>query len=75
MGSWRGLVAPAGVPQDRVDVLTAALTKVMQNPDYTGFMEGRGYAMQWTTGADFEAFMKTSDATLGGTLKAVGLAK
>lgn len=75
MGSWRGLVAPAGVPQDRVDVLTAALTKVMQNPDYTGFMEGRGYAMQWTTGADFEAFMKTSDATLSGTLKAVGLAK
>jgi len=75
MGSWRGLVAPAGVPQDRADALTAALGKVMQNPDYTGFMKDRGYAMQWTTGADFEVFMKTSDATLGETLKAVGLSK
>jgi tripartite-type tricarboxylate transporter receptor subunit TctC len=74
LGSWRGLVAPAGLDPAVADQITTALGKVVADPRYTSFMAERGYAMQWTTGADFEAFMKASDARLGETLKAVGLA-
>jgi len=74
LGSWRGLVAPAGLDPAVADKITAALGAVVSDPRYTEFMAQRGYAMQWTTGADFEAFMKASDDRLGETLKAVGLA-
>ena len=75
LGSWRGLVAPAGLTPEVAEQLTTVLGEVMQDPAYTSFMKDRGYAMQWTTGADFEAFMKSSDAALSGSLKAVGLSK
>jgi tripartite-type tricarboxylate transporter receptor subunit TctC len=75
LGSWRGLVAPAGLDTEVAAQLTEALGKVVQAPEYTEFMQNRGYAMQWTTEADFETFMKTSDAALSETLKAVGLSQ
>ena len=75
LGSWRGLVAPKGLNPDVTAKLTAALGEVVHDPAYVKFMNDRGYAMQWTTGAQFEAFMKSSDAALGQTLKAVGLSK
>lgn len=74
MGSWRGLVAPAGLSPELIDQITAALAVVVEDPRYTDFMAERGYAMQWTTGADFDAFMQASDERLGETLTAIGLA-
>jgi tripartite-type tricarboxylate transporter receptor subunit TctC len=75
MGSWRGIVAPKDLDAAIVEKLQTAIGKVVQDPQYTSFMTARGYAMQWTPGADFEAFMANSDAQMGTTLKAVGLAK
>lgn len=75
LGSWRGIVAPAGLPAEIEASLSAAMATVVQAPDYLAFMQDRGYATQWTPGADFSAFMVTSDAALGGALAAVGLAK
>ncbi len=75
LGSWRGLVAPKGLSPEVAEKLTAALGEVVQDEEYVQFMNDRGYAMQWTTGAEFEAFMKSSDASLSETLKAVGLSK
>lgn len=74
LGSWRGLVAPAGVSPEIAEQITEVLGDVLQDPQYVEFMTDRGYAMQWTTGADFESFMQGSDAALGETLRAVGLA-
>ncbi|MBU1312917.1 MAG: tripartite tricarboxylate transporter substrate binding protein [Alphaproteobacteria bacterium] len=75
MGSWRGVVAPAEIPQDVADKLTEAVKAVVNDPAYLSFMEERGYATQWTPGEEFSRFMATSDATLGQTLQSVGLAK
>lgn len=75
MGSWRGIVAPAGLPADVTTKLTEAIEKVVHDPAYLSFMNERGYATQWTPGEQFENFMEKSDATLGDTLKSVGLAK
>lgn len=75
LGSWRGIVAPAGVDPAIVERLQAAIGKVVQAPEYTEFMTARGYAMQWTPGKEFEAFMAASDGKIGAALKAVGQAK
>lgn len=75
LGSWRGLVAPAGLPEDVSAKLSSAIAAVVSAPDYLTFMQERGYATQWTPGADFTSFMETSDAALGAALTAVGLAK
>ena len=73
IGSWRGIVAPKGTPAEIIERLQAEIGAVVEAPEYKEFMTGRGYAMQWTPGADFEAFMALSDQRLGETMKAVGL--
>lgn len=75
MGSWRGIVAPAGIAPEVAAKLTETVAKVVQDPTYLSFMQERGYATQWTPAQEFETFMAKSDATLGETLKSVGLAK
>lgn len=75
MGSWRGLVAPKGTPPNVVAALQKAIAKVVADPAYLKFMSSRGYATQWNAGDEFTAFMKKSDANVGTTLRAVGIAK
>jgi tripartite-type tricarboxylate transporter receptor subunit TctC len=75
MGSWRGLVAPKGTPPAVLETLQKAVAKVVTDPAYLKFMDSRGYATQWNPGAEFVAFMKKSDADVGSTLRAVGIAK
>ncbi|WP_265517249.1 Bug family tripartite tricarboxylate transporter substrate binding protein [Nitratireductor luteus] len=75
LGSWRGVVAPAGVPDDIAAKLVEAVGKVVHDPEYMTFMKDRGYATQWTPSGEFEAFMGSSDKALAQSLKAVGLAK
>ena len=75
MGSWRGLVAPKGTPTEILAKLKKAVSEVVEDPAYLKFMDSRGYATQWTPGSEFMAFMKQSDANVGSTLKAVGIAK
>ena len=75
MGSWRGLVAPKGTPPDILAKLQKAAGKVVNDPEYLKFMNSRGYATQWNAGDEFVAFMKKSDASVGSTMRAVGIAK
>ena len=75
MASWRGIVAPAGLPKAETDVLSAAMKKVWHSDDFKKFMDGRGFGMTYKAGADFESWMAKSDESLGVVMKAVGLAK
>ncbi|WP_436638328.1 tripartite tricarboxylate transporter substrate binding protein [Microbaculum sp. FT89] len=75
IGAWRGIVGPKGLPDDVTQTLTAALEKVYNSDDYQTFMKDRGFGVRWAAGADFEAFMKQSNESLGAVMKAVGIAK
>jgi putative tricarboxylic transport membrane protein len=75
LGAWRGIVAPKGIPKDVETALTAALKKVYDGKEYKDFMASRGFGVIWAAGADYENFMAKSNADLGATMKAVGLAK
>ena len=75
IGAWRGIVGPAGLPEDVSAKLIEALETVYNSAEYKEFMAGRGFGVRWAAGEDFATFMDQSNQALGDTMKAVGLAK
>ncbi|HSS71812.1 MAG TPA: tripartite tricarboxylate transporter substrate binding protein [Casimicrobiaceae bacterium] len=75
MAAWRGIAAPKGVPPDVRDKLVAAIRKIVASKDYSEFMTQRGFGIIYAAPDDFAKFMAKSDADLGATMKAVGIAK
>jgi tripartite-type tricarboxylate transporter receptor subunit TctC len=75
MAAWRVIAAPKGIPADVQKTLGDALKKVYDSKDYKDFMASRGFGVVWADAADTAKFMAKSDANMGATLKAVGLAK
>jgi tripartite-type tricarboxylate transporter receptor subunit TctC len=73
--AWRGIVAPKGIPNDARDKLVAAIKKIAASKEYTDFMASRGFGVIYAGPDDFAKFMAKSDADLGATMKAVGIAK
>jgi tripartite-type tricarboxylate transporter receptor subunit TctC len=75
MGAWRGIAAPKNLPPEARDKLAAAIKKVVASKDYTDFMAQRGFGVVYAGPEDFAKYMAKSDADLGATMKAVGIAK
>jgi tripartite-type tricarboxylate transporter receptor subunit TctC len=75
MAAWRGIVAPKGIPADVRDKLAAAVRKAASSKEYTDFMASRGFGVIYAPPEEFAKFMAKSDAELGATMKAVGIAK
>ena len=75
LGAWRGIAAPKGIPAEARDRLAAALRKVVESKDYTEFMAKQGFGVVYAGPEDFAKHMAKSDADLGVTMKAVGIAK
>jgi tripartite-type tricarboxylate transporter receptor subunit TctC len=75
LGAWRGIAAPKGLPNDVRDKLVAAIRKVAASKEYTDFMASRGFGVVYLGPDEFGKFMAKSDADLGATMKAVGIAK
>jgi len=75
MAAWRVIAAPKGIPAEVQKTLGDALKKVYDSKDYKDFMASRGFGVVWADAADTAKFMAKSDANMGATLKAVGLAK
>lgn len=75
MAAWRGIVAPKGIPNDVRDKLSAAIRKIAASKEYNDFMASRGFGVIYAGPEDFAKFMAKSDAELGATMKAVGIAK
>jgi tripartite-type tricarboxylate transporter receptor subunit TctC len=72
---WRGIGAPKGIPAEARDKLVAAIKKVVESKEYTEFMAKQGYGVAYAGPEEFARTMAKSDADLGATMKAVGLAK
>jgi tripartite-type tricarboxylate transporter receptor subunit TctC len=75
MAAWRGIVAPKGLPVDIRNKLAATVQKVANSKEYQDFMASRGFGVVYAGPDDFGRFMAKSDAELGATMKAVGIAK
>lgn len=75
MAAWRGMVAPKGIPAEARDKLSAAIKKIAASKEYNDFMSSRGFGVVYAGPDEFGKFMAKSDAELGATMKAVGIAK
>jgi tripartite-type tricarboxylate transporter receptor subunit TctC len=75
IGAWRGIGAPKGIPAEARDKLAAAINKIVHSNDYNEFMAKRGYGVVYAGPDEFAKMMAKSDADLGATMKAVGIAK
>lgn len=75
IAAWRGIVAPKGIPPEAADKISAALKKISASKEYKDFMAKQGYGVMYAAPDEFARFMAKSDAELGSTMKAVGIAK
>lgn len=55
MGSLRGIVAPAGLPEEAAQALADALAKTAADPEFLARMAEQGSPVQFTAGADYRA--------------------
>ncbi len=75
VAAWRGIAGPKGLPADVSAKLIAAIKKISESKEWKDFAASKGYGLAWAPGAEFAAFMAKADTAMGGTMKAVGLAK
>ncbi|MGY3438840.1 MULTISPECIES: Bug family tripartite tricarboxylate transporter substrate binding protein [unclassified Marinovum] len=75
VATWRGVAGPAGMPDDAVTKLSAALESAWNSEEFTSFMADRGFGKVWMDGPAYGAFMAEADAANGKVMKAAGLAK
>lgn len=61
MGSFRGLVAPAGLPDDVRNALVTALAEVAQNPAFMDAMERQGSPVQFSEGEAYQTLAESQD--------------
>ena len=75
IGAWRGLAAPAGVPEEIATKLAAAIAEAAASSEYTDFMSGRGFGVRYLAPADHASFMADADGQMASAMAAAGLAK
>ncbi len=74
VGSWQGLLAPAGTPAPIIDKLYAAIIKVMAMPEVNDRLSAGGVLVVTSKSPqDFHEFMKLDSARWAGIVKATGI--
>lgn len=72
-GTWRGIVGPAGLPDDVVATLEAAVKAAFDSETFQEFMASRGFGVQFLPAAEFGTFMAEATATNAEVIEALGL--
>ncbi|CEP34157.1 MULTISPECIES: Bug family tripartite tricarboxylate transporter substrate binding protein [Halomonadaceae] len=73
-GTWRGLIGPAGLPDDVVNTLAEAAEAVYGSDTFQDFMTNQGFGMQWEGPEGFHDFMAESDKNNAEIIDKLGLA-
>jgi tripartite-type tricarboxylate transporter receptor subunit TctC len=75
IAAWRGVAGPRGLPDEVTQKLVPLLKKISDGQEFRAFMAERGFGVTWRDPQGFEQWMAESDASLGGALKALGIAQ
>src|SRR5262245_3179256 len=73
--TWRGIVAPKGLPKDVLDVLVPALQKAHSSKAYRDFVTERGFGWAWMGPAEATKFTDQAYEDFGRVMKAAGMIK
>ena len=72
---WHGLIAPNGVPADRMTVLENAFRQAARSDRFRQYMESRGIAVEASSAAEFRKLIDTEYVAMGEVMRSLGLAK
>jgi len=72
-GTWRGLIAPAGVPADAIAVLETAVEAAWKSDEFQTFMNDRGFGLTYRNSADFAEFLAAEHKGNGEIMGLLGL--
>lgn len=73
LGAWRGLVGPAGLPDDIARRLEAAMREIVHDPAFRADMSAQGFGMAWRDSATFRAFMEAEAEAVRTMIDRLGL--
>jgi len=73
LGSWTGLLAPAGTPADIVTRLNSEINAIMATPEMKASMVKIGFAPQVGSPQDFAKFIAREIEVWGGAAKLAGI--
>ncbi len=57
LGAWRGMVGPAGLPDEIISELENAMLEIVSSEDWRAEMTERSFGIKWRQGENFKAFM------------------
>jgi tripartite-type tricarboxylate transporter receptor subunit TctC len=72
---WHGVVAPVGVPADRLRILTEAFQKAAHTDKFREFTESQGGKVLASDGPAFDKVMGKEYIELAGVMEKLGIAK
>lgn len=73
LGAWRGVVGPAGLPEDIAAQLEDAMREIVESEEWRSQMTDRGFGIQWRNSEDFRAFMKAQETEVQRIVETLGL--
>ena len=68
-GSWYGVFAPAGTPQDVIDRLNTVITRAAQSGNFKNQVESEGLVIKTGTPQDFDQFEKAEEVRWRAVIK------
>jgi tripartite-type tricarboxylate transporter receptor subunit TctC len=73
VGSWYGLLAPAGTPKDIIARLNSDVHKVLRQPDVKQRLDASGFEALTSTPEEYGAFMRSEVEKWAKVIKAAGI--
>jgi putative tricarboxylic transport membrane protein len=70
---WRGVIAPNGIPEDRLAILQDAFQKAAQTEKFQSFIAERGEMAIGSTGEQFKELIESEHNDFGEIVKGLGL--
>ena len=71
--NWRGILAPPGISDDAKQALVKVLEEMHATPQWKEALVKNGWSDAFTTGPEFEQFLKDQDNRVSSTLTDLGL--
>jgi tripartite-type tricarboxylate transporter receptor subunit TctC len=72
LGAWRGLVGPAGLPEDITNELEQAMKEIVESEDWREQMTERGFGIQWRNSEEFGDFMESEQTKVRRIVEVLG---
>ncbi len=72
-GTFRGIAAPKGIPEDILETLREACAKAVEDADFVSFMDNAGQTITYIPADEYADFLKNNKAAVEDSMDLLGL--